>query len=182
MKTEKKQKTEIPDEWEEASLGDVCEMERGYSYRSSEITKTDKANREFITIDNFSKEGGLKNGAETIYLKDNVEINDTYFIKKNDILIANTDMTKGFIIGAPVIMDPQNKKLVYSMDLTKLKKLRQARHDADHSTAKCSVETHVSVSTIDRVEMNNYIPKSDFIRKSLIKYIDKHLKQSKKGK
>lgn len=121
MKTGKKQKTEIPNGWEEVSLGDVCEMERGYSYRSNEIIKTEKTNREFITIDNFSKEGGLKNGAETIYLKDNVEIDDTYFIKKDDILIANTDMTKGFIIGAPVIMDPQKKKLVYSMDLTKLK-------------------------------------------------------------
>ena len=68
------------------------------------------------------------------------------------------------------------------MDLEKLKKLRQARFDADHGTAMASVETHVSISTINKVEMEGYVPKSDFIRKALIKYIDKHLKQSKKGK
>jgi len=37
------------------------------------------------------------------------------------VLIANTDMSKGFIIGAPLLIEnTESEKLVYSMDLTKL--------------------------------------------------------------
>lgn len=123
--TELKEETEIgriPVDWEVVRLGEICDFKRGFSYRSSQITKEPTSIR-FITINDIEKEGGLKRNAEKVYLKDDVNIEPGLFLSEGDILIANTDMSKGFIIGAPILirgLHEQGKRLVYSMDLTKL--------------------------------------------------------------
>ncbi|RLG45301.1 MAG: hypothetical protein DRN90_07875 [Thermoproteota archaeon] len=112
----------VPIDWEVVKLGGICDFKRGFSYRSSQITKEPTSIR-FITINDIKKEGGLKKGAEKIYLKDDVNVEPDLFLNEGDILIANTDMSKGFIIGAPILikgLHEQDKRLVYSMDLTKL--------------------------------------------------------------
>ena len=109
----------IPEEWRIVKFGDVCKFKRGFSYRSNQITKEPTKIR-FITINDVEKEGGLKQGAERIYIKEDVNVNPSFFLEKEDVLIANTDMSKGFIIGAPILIENLEDKLVYSMDLTKL--------------------------------------------------------------
>jgi len=109
----------IREEWEIVKLGEVCEFKRGFSYRSNQITK-DFTKVRFITINNIEKEGGIKRDSEKIFIKESVNIDPELFLNKGDILIANTDMSKGFIIGAPILIENINGKLIYSMDLTKL--------------------------------------------------------------
>jgi type I restriction enzyme S subunit len=110
----------IPKEWKVAKLGNISEFRRGFSYRSDQITKVATKIR-FITINDLEKEGGLKKTAEKIYLKEEVDIDLAFFLNEGDVLIANTDMSKGFIIGAPLLVENTGgEKLVYSMDLTKL--------------------------------------------------------------
>jgi len=109
----------IPGEWEVVKLGDVCKFKRGFSYRSDQITK-DPTEIRLITINDFEKEGGLKRDAERVYIKEGVHIDPDFFITDGDVLIANTDMSKGFIIGAPILFKGIDGKFVYSMDLTKL--------------------------------------------------------------
>ncbi|WP_456473142.1 restriction endonuclease subunit S [Methanocaldococcus sp.] len=113
---------DVPENWDVVRLGDISEFKRGFSYRSNQITK-EKTKIRFITINDIEKEGGLKRNAEKIYIKDDVEISENFFLEQEDILIANTDMSKGFIIGAPLLIEIKEngkEKLVYSMDLTKL--------------------------------------------------------------
>lgn len=116
-------KIKIPEEWEVVKLGEVVKFQRGYSYRSADISET-KTRIRFITINDIEKEGGLKRNAERIYLKESMQIRDQHILFPGDVLIANTDMTKGFIIGAPLLITPEllmeDGILVYSMDLTKL--------------------------------------------------------------
>jgi len=112
----------VPEDWEVVKLGDIlCGMKRGFSYRSSDISTT-KTPIRFITINDYAKEGGMKTNAEKIYLKENMQIKKDYFVSKGDLFIANTDMSKGFIIGAPLLVEniEAGEKVVYSMDLTKL--------------------------------------------------------------
>jgi len=109
----------IPKEWEVERLGVLCEFKRGFSYRSSQITSK-RTQVRFLTINDIEKEGGLKREAEKLYIKENVKIEPEFFINEGDVFIANTDMTKGFIIGAPILIKNMDEKYVYSMDLTKL--------------------------------------------------------------
>jgi len=114
---------EIPEDWEVVRLGEIVKFQRGYSYRRSDLSET-PTNIRFITINEFEKEGGLKKNVEPVYLKETSEIKEKFFLSPGDLLIANTDMTKGFIIGAPLLVTPklipETGKAVFSMDLTKL--------------------------------------------------------------
>ncbi|WP_103287662.1 restriction endonuclease subunit S [Candidatus Nitrosocaldus islandicus] len=114
----------IPKEWEIVKIKDLLEFQRGFSYRKRDISESPTYIK-FITIDNLEKEGGKKKDSKILYLKDALEIEARFFVNKGDLLIANTDMSKGFIIGAPLYIDNffvtnEREKLVFSMDLTKI--------------------------------------------------------------
>ena len=108
----------IPKEWEVVRLKEICEMERGFSYRSDQITD-EETEIEFITINNIKKEGGLKK-TSGLYLRDSVEVDEKFYVNKNSLFIANTDMARGHIIGAPILIKDIEKRCVFSMDLTRL--------------------------------------------------------------
>jgi len=109
----------IPMSWEMVRIQEICEFKRGFSYRSDQITK-EATNTRFITINDYEKEGGFKQNSDRLYLKDDVDLDSNFILDKDDVLIANTDMSRGFIIGAPIHIESMEGKLVYSMDLTKL--------------------------------------------------------------
>ena len=108
----------IPKEWEVVILKEICEMERGFSYRSDQLTD-EETEIEFITINNIKKEGGLKK-TSGLYLRDSVEVDEKFYVNKNNLFIANTDMARGHIIGAPILIKDIEKRCVFSMDLTRL--------------------------------------------------------------
>jgi len=112
----------IPAEWEVRKIGDIFEFIRGYSYKSSEIT-IEKTNKILITINNFEKEGGFTDQKGFVYLSNNIQIPQKFLLEEPALLVANTDMSKGFIIGAPILVNPKSfsEKVAYSMDLTRLK-------------------------------------------------------------
>ncbi|MEM2196780.1 MAG: restriction endonuclease subunit S [Sulfolobales archaeon] len=109
----------IPKEWKIAKLGSICRFKRGFSYRSTDITD-ERTSLRFITIDDIEKEGGLKRYAKKVYIKNPSAVDPEFLLDIGDLLIANTDMTKGFIIGAPILIKNLGERCAYSMDLTKL--------------------------------------------------------------
>jgi len=113
----------IPREWNVMKFEEVFDFQRGFSYRKRDLSEEPTAIR-FITIDDVEKEGGIKKDVEPSYLKEEIQIENRFILKEGDLLIANTDMSKGFIIGAPLYIDKsiieQGKYITYSMDLTKL--------------------------------------------------------------
>jgi len=109
----------IPTDWKIVEMKEVCAFERGFSYRSDQIT-SEQSRIRFITINDVEKEGGLKRNGETLYLKDDIDVDGRYFLDEDEVLIANTDMSKGFIIGAPIYFEKAERRVVYSMDLTRL--------------------------------------------------------------
>ncbi|MEM3873009.1 MAG: restriction endonuclease subunit S, partial [Nitrososphaeria archaeon] len=65
----------IPKAWQIVKLGEIAEMKRGFSYRSSDLCKYITSYR-FLTINDYEKEGGLKISAEPIYLREDIEIDN----------------------------------------------------------------------------------------------------------
>lgn len=108
----------IPNDWQAVQLEEISNFKRGFSYRSDQITE--EAGIRFITINDIEKEGGLKRNAAKIYIRKEERVEPEFFLENEDILIANTDMSRGFIIGAPVLIDNSVEKAAFSMDLTKL--------------------------------------------------------------
>jgi len=121
---------EIPREWKIVYLDELFEFRRGLSYRKNDLSSTPTLIR-FVTINDLEKEGGWKRNGEPVYLleefKDRIE--KKHVLEVGDLLIAITDMSKGFIIGAPLYINEdlrsQGEILVYSMDLVKLQPRRQ---------------------------------------------------------
>jgi len=109
----------VPTDWEIVRIEKVCALDRGFSYRSDQVT-THPSKIRFITINDFEKEGGLKRNSESLYLKDETDVDPKYFLDEDEVLVANTDMSRGFIIGAPIYIEKAEGKVAYSMDLTRL--------------------------------------------------------------
>ena len=120
----------IPREWKVVHLGELFEFRRGLSYRKNDLSSRRTLIR-FVTINDLEKEGGWKRDGEPAYLleefKDRIE--KKHVLEVGDLLIAITDMSKGFIIGAPLYINEslrsQGEILVYSMDLVKLQPRKQ---------------------------------------------------------
>ena len=109
----------VPTDWEIVRIEKVCAFDRGFSYRGDQVT-THPSKIRFITINDFEKEGGLKRNSESLYLKDETDVDPKYFLDEDEVLVANTDMSRGFIIGAPIYIEKAEGKVAYSMDLTRL--------------------------------------------------------------
>jgi len=106
--------------WKKVKLGELINFKRGFSYRSEQISDKPIGKRKLFTINNFDKDGGIKQNAEDIFLGDKIDISMDFIIKEGDILVANTDMSKGLIIGAPTLLKELKDEFIFSMDLTKL--------------------------------------------------------------
>ncbi len=120
----------IPRGWKVVYLSELFEFHRGLSYRKNNLSPT-KTSIRFVTINDLKKEGGWKRERETAYLSEGFKdkIEKKHVLKVGDLLIAITDMGKGFIIGAPLYINEdirsQGETLVYSMDLVKLQPKKQ---------------------------------------------------------
>jgi len=120
----------IPREWKVVYLSELFEFHRGLSYRKNNLSPTQTSIR-FVTINDLKKEGGWKREGESAYLSEEFKdkIEKKHILKVGDLLIAITDMGKGFIIGAPLYINEdirsQGETLVYSMDLVKLQPKKQ---------------------------------------------------------
>jgi type I restriction enzyme S subunit len=114
-----KRLTQLPDGWTQMSFGEVCQLVKGISYSSDQYADSD-GGVPFITIKCVSKSGGFK--AEGIkYYKGPIRPHE--LIQTDDLLIANTDLTRaGDIVGCPVrLPDLASPRITMSMDLSKVK-------------------------------------------------------------
>tara|TARA_B110000211_G_C14088899_1_gene557964 strand:- start:76 stop:1350 length:1275 start_codon:yes stop_codon:yes gene_type:complete len=108
-------KREIPEGWEVKELGDDIEIERGMSYKSSEIKG---GGIPMINLNSFNLNGTYKKSGIKMY---SGKYKDNKLAKSGDLLIAVTDVTRdAVIIGKPILVPEYYSELVYSMDVTKV--------------------------------------------------------------
>jgi len=91
----------IPEGWEVKPIGEITELIKGVSYKSSEISLEPQGNL-FITLNNFQREGGFK--AEYKYYIGS-KANEDQKVKEGNLIIALTDMTPlARVVGSPAIV------------------------------------------------------------------------------
>lgn len=108
-------KREIPEGWEVKELGNELSIQRGISYKSSEI-KGDGVS--MISLNSFNLDGTYKPEGVKKYSGKYAEKN---LISDGDLLIAITDVTRNAdIIGKAIIVPDYYSELVISMDIAKV--------------------------------------------------------------
>lgn len=108
-------KREIPEGWEVKELGNELSIQRGISYKSSEI-KGDGVS--MISLNSFNLDGTYKPEGIKKFSGKYAEKN---LISEGDLLIAITDVTRNAdIIGKAIIVPDYYSELVISMDIAKV--------------------------------------------------------------
>jgi len=109
-------KREIPEGWEVKELGKLIDIQRGISYKSSDISG---GGIPMISLNSFNLDGTYKaSGIKTFSGK----YSEKQIAKSDDLLIAATDVTRNADIIGKAIMVPHYYKndLVFSMDIAKI--------------------------------------------------------------
>jgi restriction endonuclease S subunit len=98
--------------WESAELGELCNFQNGYAFKSSEYSETGKV---IIRMSNITREGKLDIDTSRVryYPENQLSKVSKFLLKKNDIVIAMTDMSKDMgIIGKTAVIDSDDEYLL----------------------------------------------------------------------
>lgn len=107
------------DSWHVQPLGNIAETRRGITY-SSEMLESEVEGVPYINMKSFRKGGGFNPEGTKRYAGIYAQ-ND--LIGERDLLVANTDVTAGDIVGAPALLPEELKteKALYSHHVTRLR-------------------------------------------------------------
>ncbi|HZK57726.1 MAG TPA: restriction endonuclease subunit S [Clostridia bacterium] len=111
----------IPEGWEEVKLEDICNLVRGISYSTKEIEKD--LGTAMLTLKSVNAYGGYNYDGLRFY---DGKISNRHYIKKNDLIMAITDMTQDRRVIGQVCLVPRlyYGELVFSADLILLDDLK----------------------------------------------------------
>lgn len=106
-------------DWGVQPLGKLAESRRGITY-SSEMLESQDEGLPYINMKSFLKEGGFNPGGTKRYAG-SYRQND--LVGESDLLIANTDVTSGDIVGVPALLPEElsGDKVLYSHHVTRLR-------------------------------------------------------------
>lgn len=93
----------IPKDWELAFLGQVIKVKHGYAFKS-EYFSEEQTNRILLTPGNFKVGGGFSD-KKLKYYSNEADVPPDYILKKGDMLITMTDLSKsGDTLGFPAVL------------------------------------------------------------------------------
>jgi type I restriction enzyme S subunit len=104
----------VPEGWEVKALGDVVDVVKGRSYRSSELAESDTA---LVTLKSFLRGGGYRSDGLKPFTG---EYKANQCVLPGELVVALTDVTQAAdVIGKPAIVRGDNRfvKLVASLDV-----------------------------------------------------------------
>lgn len=106
-------------DWVTCSLGSICEPRRGITY-SSAMLESESNGLPYINMKSFLKGGGFNKDGTKHYAGFHTS-ND--LVGDQDLLIANTDVTAGDIVGVPALLPSElrSEKILYSHHVTRLR-------------------------------------------------------------
>ena len=109
----------IQEGWHLLPLGEIADSRRGITY-SAEMLESRENGLPYLNMKSFLKGGGFNSNGTKSY-SGTYTTND--LIGDHDLLIANTDVTAGDIVGAPALLPKEfaEAKAVYSHHVTRLR-------------------------------------------------------------
>ena len=104
----------VPVGWRVQTIGDVCDFQNGYAFKSNEMTKTIEDTYKIFKMGNIKKGGGLNRaGTKDYFEKEKSKNLDRYLVKKGDLLMCMTDMKNNVaLLGHTALMDVDDQFLL----------------------------------------------------------------------
>ena len=101
---------EIPKGWKTTRLKNMLQVKHGFAFKGEFIT-TEETDKILVTPGNFQIGGGFKNAKFKYYSDENIP--KDYILKKNDLIITMTDLSKeGDTLGFPAFIPKIENKLI----------------------------------------------------------------------
>ena len=119
--------TEDATVWQPAALGELVNIVRGRSYRSSELK--DDSDTALVTLKSFQRGGGYRFDGLKPYVG---QYNAEQIISPREIVVSQTDITQdGDVIGRPAVVPshPSYRNLVASLDAAIVRNAARSRLD-----------------------------------------------------
>jgi len=107
------------EEWKQTTLGDVAELVRGVTYKSSELGKAGEG-VPFLSLKSVTPRGGFRG----VYKTFTGTVKHDRVLASGDLVIAVTEQTRDYtLIGAPALVPEalDGTGATFSMDLVKVK-------------------------------------------------------------
>jgi len=99
----------LPEGWETTDLSHFFSVKHGYAYKGVNFSE-EETNRILLTPGNFKIGGGLKLN-KIKYYADDAESPNAYVLKKHDLLLTMTDLSKmGDTLGYPLLVPTNDSK------------------------------------------------------------------------
>ena len=110
---------ELPKGWFEKPLGNLAEPRRGITY-SAEMLEAEEGGLPYINMKSFIKGGGFNRDGTKSYAGFHTPAD---LVGERDLLIANTDVTAGDIVGVPALLPEHlaSSSVLYSHHVTRLR-------------------------------------------------------------
>ncbi len=107
----------LPKSWKIIKLGDVCDLQNGYAFKSSDYIDSSKTLN--CRMSNIRPNGVFDISHNQKFLPDEyIEKYERYLLSDGDIIIAMTDMaTEAKILGVPTIVKTNGYKLLLRANL-----------------------------------------------------------------
>lgn len=114
-----KQERIIDNKWEMVKLGDLCDLQNGYAFKSSDYIEY--SNTLNFRMSNIRPDGSVDLTYAKKYLPDEyAEFYSEYVLSSGDVVIAMTDMASDpKILGVPTIIPNSNNKLLLNQRVGK---------------------------------------------------------------
>lgn len=111
--------SEIPEGWFEKPLGNLAEPRRGITY-SAAMLEAEEGGLPYVNMKSFIKGGGFNRDGTKSYAGFHT-LGD--LVGERDLLIANTDVTAGDIVGVPALLPEHlaSSSVLYSHHVTRLR-------------------------------------------------------------
>jgi type I restriction enzyme S subunit len=102
--------TGLPEGWREQNLSDFISIKHGFAYKGEYFTDSETS-RVLLTPGNFKIGGGLKSDKFKFY-ENSAESPNEYVLKKHDLLITMTDLSKmADTLGYPLLVPSSSDKV-----------------------------------------------------------------------
>lgn len=110
----------IPKDWKWVKLGDVCDLQNGFAFKSTDYVENSKTL--VFRMSQIRPGGSLDLNHNSKYLPDNfIEKHKSYLLNDGDVVIAMTDMaTETKILGLPTYFKSDGRNFLLNQRVGKL--------------------------------------------------------------
>ncbi len=117
------EETGLPEGWKNKKLKTFLSIKHGYAYKGEFFTEME-TNRILLTPGNFKIGGGIQL-KKIKYYSDVAECPKDYILKRNDLLLTMTDLSKmGDTLGYPLLIPSSNKLFLHNQRLGKVQLIK----------------------------------------------------------